>query len=143
MRNLIRKPADTQADRGGAVTVEFALTVPVLFLLVFAQLEFARANMIRHAIKTACYEGTRVGIVPGATAADVEDAAEFVLNAVSLTDFDLTVEPSVITSDTTSVTVTIDVPVAENSWLIPTFLNGTVLSNSMTLDRERVDLVMF
>ncbi len=44
------------SKRKGVVAVEFALTAPVLFLVFFAMIEFARFNMIRHGIDSAVYE---------------------------------------------------------------------------------------
>ena len=56
--------------RQGAAVIEMALTLPVLFLLLFACYEFGRANMIRHTAQGAAYEAARVAIVPGATRAE-------------------------------------------------------------------------
>ncbi|MAG92354.1 MAG: transporter [Planctomycetaceae bacterium] len=139
----IRQIKTQRHTRYGAVTVEFALVVPLVFLFFFAQLEFARANMIRHAIKTACYEGARAGIVPGATADEVREAAQKILNATTISTSEITVTPSLITTETTSVTVSIAIPVDQNSWVVPQYFKGRSFSNSLTLDREKMDLVVF
>jgi Flp pilus assembly protein TadG len=123
----------------GAVVVEFAICAPILFLFFFASLEFARVNMIRQTIENAIYEGSRRGIVPGATADDCRNAAQAVLNTVSANDAQITVTPAVITPDTTEVTVEVTVPINSNSWVVPFFFKDKSLSNSMTLRREKMN----
>jgi Flp pilus assembly protein TadG len=119
------------------VVVEFAICAPILFMFFFASLEFSRVNMIRQTIENATYEGSRRGIVPGATVADCRNAAQLVLNTVSANNATITVTPAVITPETTEVTVAISVPVNENSWVTPLFFENKTLSNSMTMRRER------
>ncbi len=117
--------------------MEFAICAPVLFLFTFASLEFARVNMIRQTVENSVYEGCRRGIVPGATASDVITAAQFVLDATLVADTNVTVTPSVITEDTTNVTVAVSVPINANSWVAPLFFADKQISNSLTMRRER------
>lgn len=124
-------------NRLGATAVEFAICSPILFLFTFASLEFSRVNMIRQTVENSVYEGCRRGIVPGATAADVADAAQFVLNATSISGAQVTVDPTTITEDTTNVSVSVVVPINENSWVAPLFFSGTQISSNLTLRRER------
>ena len=119
--------------------VEFAVTAPVLFLVFFAMIEFARFNMIRHGMDSAVYEGARRGIVPGATADQVKSAAETILQAVSTTSATVTVVPSVLTPETTEVTVSVEVPFDSNGWVVPSFFRGTTLTRSCTLSREQLE----
>ncbi len=124
-------------DRRGAVVTEFAICAPILILFFFAALEFSRVNMIRQSVENAVYEGSRRGIVPGATADDCRNAAQAVLNSVLVSNAQVTVTPSVITQNTSEVTVSISVPINGNSWIVPFFFDGKTISNSMTLRRER------
>lgn len=127
--------------RKGATLVEFAITVPILFLVVFAAIEFSRVNTIRHSVANAAYEGARRGIVPGATETDARDAALAILTAVCVRDAVVTMNPSVIAEDTSEITMTIDVPLDQNGWITPKFFAGDVLTSSCTLARERYDTV--
>ncbi len=108
-------------SRRGAVTVEFALTVPILFLLIFASIEFSRFNMIRNAAANAAYEGCRRATVPGATAAQAQASASSVLTAAAITGSTVTVSPGTIATDTKIITVTVSVPTAANSWVAAAF----------------------
>ena len=138
---LARKRFSTMkpAGRRGAFTVEFALTVPLLFLIFFGLIEFCRFNMVRHGVDSAVYEGARRGIVPGARASDVQTATKRILDAVSVIGATIEVEPAVITSDTQTVTVTVAVPFNRNGWVVPKFLKDTTLERSCTLSRELVE----
>lgn len=136
MRRNIRNRVRWKS-RLGATAVEFAICSPIFFLFTFASLEFARVNMIRQTVENSVYEGCRRGIVPGATAADVADAAQFVLNATSISGAQVTVDPTTITEDTTNVSVSVVVPINENSWVAPLFFSGTQISSNLTLRRER------
>ena len=129
--------------RRGATAVEFAIVSPLVFLLFFAQLEFSRANLMRHSIQSAAYEGARRGIVPGATAADVEEAAQAILNAVSARNAEITISPAVIVHETRAVTVTVDLNLNQNSWGTAKFFRDRTLSSTVTLTRELNDLTMF
>jgi len=121
----------------GVVTVEFAICAPILFFIFFAALEFSRVNMIRQSVENAVYEGSRRGIVPGATADDCRTAARSVLNTVSVNGGTINVVPAVISPETTQVTVSVSVPINNNSWVVPLFFKDKNIANSMTLRRER------
>jgi Flp pilus assembly protein TadG len=123
--------------RWGAVVTEFAICAPILFFFFFAALEFSRVNMIRQSVENAVYEGSRRGIVPGATADDCRNSAQAVLNTISTNDAVVTVAPSTITPNTSEVTVSISVPINSNSWVAPFFFRDKTIANSMTLRRER------
>jgi Flp pilus assembly protein TadG len=131
-----RKSRWRQSHRGAVVT-EFAICAPILFLFFFAALEFSRVNMIRQSVENAVYEGSRRGIVPGATADDCRNSAQVILNTISVNDATVTVTPAAITPQTTEVTVEVSVPINSNSWVAPFFFRDRTIANSMTLRRER------
>ena len=126
-------------SRRGATAVEFALTASVLLLIVFAALEFARANMIRQAITNAAYEGARRGIVPGASVDSVRDAAQAIMRTALIRTATVDVTPSAITPDTEEVTVTISVAPDQNGWIPALFFAGRTLRGTSTLSREKYE----
>jgi Flp pilus assembly protein TadG len=128
-------------SRRGAVAVEFALTASVLMVFVFASFDYSRTNTVLHTIDNASYEGCRRGIVPGATAQDVRDAANAVLNAASIQGAVITVTPAVILPDSPNITVTIDVPIDQNAWITPTFVKNLRFRGTYTLAREFFETV--
>ncbi|MCA9215970.1 MAG: pilus assembly protein [Planctomycetales bacterium] len=131
-------PSNARArKRRGAVTVEFALVSIVFFTFVFGMIEFSRLNILRHAADNASYEGARVGIVPGASVDDVKAAAQNQLDILRVNTSTVVVTPDPLTTAADSVTVTVTVPVAENSWLVPRFSDGLSMESSTTLGTER------
>lgn len=124
--------------RRGAVSVEFALVVPVLFLFIFGIIEFARLNMLRNSIENAAYEGARRAIIPGATADDAEAEALLVMKSISVHNAKVEVSPGTINSATPDVTVTVGVPLNGAAWVIYVSSRNNVMSRSITLKREPI-----
>lgn len=136
-RNLRR--SDPSDARAGSVTVETAIVLPVLFAIMFASVDCARLNMLRNSAQNAAYEGARSAIVPGASAADAKSAANKVLNAVGVKNYTVAVSPTTITSTTDKVTVTITVPLMNNSWMASSAktTKNLVRSCTMTIEKTR------
>jgi Flp pilus assembly protein TadG len=123
-------------DRRGAVAVEFALTAGLLFLILFASVEFMRVNTIVNSAENAAYEGARAGIVPGAKAKEVRAAARSMMTAIGVRGSKITVNPSTIQQDTPEITVTVEVPLDRNSFIGPRYFLGDTLTKTCTLTRE-------
>jgi len=122
-------------SRGGVLSVEMALTLPVLFLILLAAFELGRANLMRHGAETAAYECARVAILPGATSAEIRQAADRVMLSVGATNFDLTVTPATILSTTRDVEVSVTVPLDQNMALA-TFVRGFRFTGRCELSTE-------
>lgn len=138
MRNKRAKRRTSRNDRQGVAVVEMALTLPILFLLLFACYEFGRANMIRHTAQAAAYEAARVVIVPGATVAEAEGTAEFFLSTVGVRTFDLDVQPGVIDDETETVSVVVTVAMRDNSLIGLLFNENSVFEGRCVLNRENL-----
>ena len=123
--------------RSGSVTVETAIVLPVVFAIMFAAVDCARLNMVRNSVQNAAYEGARNAITPGATATDAKDAAKKVLNGVGVKNYTITVSPSTITTSTDKVTVTIKVPLKDNSWTAAAAKTTKNLERSCTMTIEK------
>ena len=122
--------------RLGAAAVEFALTAPILFMLLFAALEFGRVNMIRETVSNAAYEAARTCIVPGATNAEGVDAADRIIRSIGVRDAKIQIQPSTITDTTPSVTATVTVPYNTNLWMPPFYFADGSASTTCTLIRD-------
>ncbi|MEZ6055651.1 MAG: pilus assembly protein [Planctomycetaceae bacterium] len=140
---MLRNNDDNRAKpniRRGAITVEFALVLPLLLLFTFAAVEFSRINMIVNTMENACYEAARRGIIPGGTTQTVREKANSIMRAIGAAETVVTVTPTNIVSGTTEVTVTIDLPLDQNAWVIGAFSSGKVLTRTCTLARENSGL---
>lgn len=134
MRNRI----SNKNQRNGAAMVEFAIIAPLLFFLFFASMEFCRVAMIRHTADNAVYEGCRVGILPGATNAEVQAETQLILNSLALTNAGISVTPAVIDKDSDEVTVRVVVPLDDNSFVPNQFVAGRSVTRELTLRREGI-----
>jgi Flp pilus assembly protein TadG len=123
-------------SRNGAYTVEFALVCSLFFMVTFAGIEFSRFMYARHSVDQAAYEATRAGIVPGATAAQVLNTANRILNATGVRKATVQVTPATLDSNTQKVTVTIRCSYSDSSFMGPLFLGATQIESTMTLDHE-------
>ncbi len=124
--------------RRGATLVEFAFVAPVFFLILLASIEFSRLNMMRHTAAHAAYEGARTALVPGATADEAIAATNRLLGIVGTRSATVTVDPAVLTDETTEVTVDVEIPFDRNALLVPRFTRNRSLTASSTLRTERV-----
>jgi Flp pilus assembly protein TadG len=125
-------------NRSGVAAVEFALTAPILFMFLFAALEFSRMNMIRETVNNAAYEAVRTCIVPGATNAEGVSAATGLLATIGVSGASVQVTPATITDTTSSVTATVTVPYAQNMWINPIFSKTGSAAATCTLSRDWV-----
>lgn len=122
--------------RTGAALTEFAVVAPLLFLFFFAAFEFCRVAMIRHTADNAVYEGCRLAIIPGATSAEVEAETRRIMSSLGVTKVSVAVSPTAIVEETEEVTVRIDVPLDENSFVPNQFVAGRSIQRELTLRRE-------
>jgi len=132
----------TAHGRGGTTMVEFTLVASLLIILIFAGIEFARANLLRHTANHAAYEAARHAMVPGATKEEALDKAKIVLENFGVTDVAIKVTPSTITEDTTSVRVDIEIPIDRFSWGVMRFMKNRVLTAHSELLTERAPMVL-
>ncbi|MEE2641387.1 MAG: TadE family protein [Planctomycetota bacterium] len=125
-------------DRQGGAMVELAIMTPVFLLLIFACFEFIRLNMIRNLVQDAAYFAARDAMVPGATVDEAEEAAEQILDYMNTKGAEISInQGGSLNDDSDTVTVTITVPVADNSFLIPNFSNAMEFTSTATMHTER------
>lgn len=122
--------------RRGVATVEFALAAPLLVVCVLSFFELGHALMIDSVVENAAYEGARRGVVPGATAAAVKDAAGRVATACGVRSYEVKVSPGRLRSDSEEITVTVSASLADNSFLLGTVLGKARVRRSVTMLRE-------
>ncbi len=118
--------------------VEFALVVPIVFILFFAAVEFSRVAMIRHSMDSAVYEAARSAIIPGGTSTGAQDEARRILAIIGVSRPTIVVSPSRIDRDTPQVTVRITVPLDANSYGPQQYFAGSSITRELTLRREGI-----
>jgi Flp pilus assembly protein TadG len=122
--------------RRGAVTVEMAITLPIVFLIVLTAVEFGRLNVIRHTLDNSAYEAARKAIVPGSTAQDAEQEARRIMDIVGAQGVDVQITPAVLDIDTPEVNVNVSVDFGQNGFITPFFFAGKRITGNVTMRRE-------
>ncbi len=112
--------------RHGAAAVEFAVSISILLLFVFASIEFVRLNMLKHSVDHASYLAARKGIIVGAQVADVKNTAEAHLALFGVSNATVTVSPNPIKDDSDIIEVVVDVPMSGNTWISPVYFSDTM-----------------
>jgi Flp pilus assembly protein TadG len=134
-RSLFRLRQSQSGERRGVTTVEVALTFPILMLILTLSIEAARLNTLRNTLENAAYEGARRAIVPGASAPDIQTSVLSILRSINAKNAVVTINPATLGNSTGPVTVTVDVPIASNSWVGQT--SSRHMIRACTLLRER------
>jgi Flp pilus assembly protein TadG len=125
------------SSRRGATVTEFALTLPILLLLVFAGIEFSRAGALMNSAKIAAAEGARRGIILGTTSKDIQDVVKRELSMIGVDEATVLVNPAQVTDNTDIVTVGIKIPLnVRNGYVTPRFFVGDYVWRITAIPRE-------
>ncbi|MEA3345828.1 MAG: TadE/TadG family type IV pilus assembly protein [Chloroflexota bacterium] len=103
----------------GQVLIEFALTLPVIILILTGIFDLGRAIYAYNAVANAAREGARTGIFVKATDAKIKTAALQTAPGLSLSEEDVTINPSGSRDSGGTVEVTVTYPfqpVTSNLW---------------------------
>lgn len=122
--------------RRGGLTIEFALTIGLAFFFFFAAMEFSRVAQLRHTVDHATYEACRAGVVPGATAQQVEARARQVMGTAFARNVNVQVSPNPIRSDSAKISVTVGVALDQNLFTPARFFGGKRFDRTFTMERE-------
>ena len=137
MKRLTNQRSIRSTKRTGATAVEMAMTLPLLMLMLFATYELTRVNMMFHTAEAAAYEGARLGIVPGATNGECEQAVRDILGTAGIKNADVTINPSNLATESESVVVTVSVSYHDNTLMFPMFMGkGARITKTCELVRE-------
>ena len=137
IRNSTHAPASSKLHRRGTTLAEFAIVMPLFFVLFFAGIEFSVLSTIRSTANNAAYEGARKLVIPGADAATGIAEARRVMAVVGVNNLTVTVTPATLTDETRDVTVRVSVPYADNAIIAPWFTGGLIINSESTLRTER------
>ncbi len=141
--NRVNRPVrKCRRMRRGAAVVEFAIVVPLFFLLVFGMIEFGRLVMVQQVLTNASREGARRAVLQGVSDSDVQAAVEEYLAkaAISGASVSVTTQEPTPPDAAESRTVTVAIPFSQVSWLpSPMYLGDTTLSASTAMRRETVE----
>jgi hypothetical protein len=118
--------------RRGAVTVEFAMVLPVILLMFLGSIEMASFQYARHSMGYAAYEAARKGSIPGCTAEMSRTAAMQQLALVGLAEG----AEVVVNQNALTVSTEVRVPSSRFSWGPVGYFADVIVVERCTLVRE-------
>ena len=123
----------------GIATLEVAVALPLLLILVFGAIEATNAIFLKQTVTTAAYEGARMASKTGGTTAQAETRCEEFLESRGITEFTFSTTPTEITPNTargTQVIIHLSVA-ADSASLGPLFTySGKTISRSFSMVRQ-------
>ncbi|WP_339686245.1 TadE family protein [Gimesia maris] len=128
----------------GTTLVEMAVVFPLFILLVFGLVEFVRMGMVKQALSDAARAGCRrAALTSTLTHEDAEATIRrFLQSAISnsqdVEKCRVTITPENLSGMTSGVEITarVEVNYSDISWLVPGFLQNTVLQGQAIMKRE-------
>jgi Flp pilus assembly protein TadG len=123
--------------RRGAATVELAICLPIIMLLVFGSIEAANAIHLKQTATIAAYEGAQAITSSGGTQADALLRANSILTQRNVSGGVVTISPTVTsaTPKGTPITVTVTIPVDDNSLSMTSFFSGWEVVAAVNMEK--------
>jgi len=126
------------SNRAGVATVELAVCLPTLVLLVLASIEACNMIFLSHSLSISTYEGVRAAIPFGATNADVTNKCNQILAARGVAGPTIAISPPdvAVVPRGQRITVTLSAPCAANSSLPAWFFGGKTIHSESSMVKE-------
>jgi hypothetical protein len=124
--------------RAGAAMIEFAICMPIFFLIVMGTIETCRMIYLRQSLKLAAYECARVGIMPGMTPAVLQDQCDVILGGRRIRNYQFSCIPAnpADLKFGQLFTTTVVVSAEENALVGAWFYQAKMLSESVSIMAE-------
>lgn len=124
-------------QRTAAAVVEFAITLPVVTILVFGSIEIANGIFLKQAVSEAAYEGARAAARPSGTQASAQARIREVLASRGINNETITITPNPNSAARgTKLTLTVSIPPSEISSVSPLqYLQGKTFTKSVAMVR--------
>ncbi len=141
MFRLRRQRSNRHSDSNhrGTATVELAVCLPMLAVLVFGSIQACDLIFLKHAVTAAAYEGTLELVRPDSTTAKVQTRVEQVLDLRNVTDYTVTIRPNGVnlaeTAAGTPITVVVTANVSSNLMLSGFFATLPTVSIELVCPR--------
>lgn len=125
------------AKRRGVATVETAVCLPFLMVMVFSSVELSGAVFLKHSVNLAAYEGARTVTKSGDNAARAVDRVQQIMTSRRVSEYTYTCNPPVTASTPrgTPIEVTVTAPAGSLSIGPLKLLSGRTMSAKFTMAR--------
>jgi hypothetical protein len=124
--------------RRGVAAVEFAVCLPVIFLLVFGSIEASSFIFLKQSLHVAAYEGAREAIRIGSGNTQASDCVQNLLGSRNVVDFQVNF-PNGESGDAArgdEVVIEVSAPTSTNSPLAGQFVTNRLLTARVVMVKE-------
>ncbi len=150
-RKITKRPRTGRGSKPrvqrGAAAVEFAVIVPLFFLLLAGIMEFGQAFRIEHMLSSACRRGARAAVVTGAVSSDVRNKVKtYCTQTLKVSAGDVVVDIAVNgdtladvkdASEGAEISVTVKVPYSKAGvGFYANLFANSILSSTCSLEHE-------
>jgi Flp pilus assembly protein TadG len=135
---VVKHASRQRGNRNALATVELAVCLPVIMVLVFAAIECCSMIFVDQAIHAATYEGARAAIQNSSDAAKVQQRAQQVLEGHGIVGATISCEPANVAAvaNGETITVVVSVPCDANRISPVFFLGNRNLEARTTMAKE-------
>lgn len=130
------RPCAVPRARRGGMALQFAMLVPLVWCVFYLCFENCRVSLIPKAVESAVYSGCRTAASAGSTTAQVRQQTEQQLLSLGISKATIKVIPAVLDDSVGEVTVRVEVPVAENSFLLGHAEGCEHVVRELTMNRQ-------
>ncbi len=136
-----RNQSDTRqrSHRYGAALIEFAICMPVFFLLAMGTIETCRMMYLRQSLKLAAYECARLGIMPGVTTDILQFQCDLILRGRHIRNYEFSCQPNDLSvlrfGD--PLTIKVDTAAEDNALVGAWWYQEKMLSESVVIMAEQ------
>lgn len=122
-----------RSNRRGVATVEFAVILPIMVLIVMATIECTSMIFLQQSLEIVCYETVRTAARPQTLSADATDRANEVIADRSLTDCTVTIVPTEVNDmpQGAAITVTATAGTSENAFFPVAFFPDSLTAQAI------------
>lgn len=123
--------------RRGVAAVETAVCLPFLILMVFSGVEFSNAVFLKQSVNLAAFEAAKVVVQPGQHSDRAVNRIEDILTSRGVAGAVYSISPPVDhqTARGVPITVTVQAPANSLSMGPISFMNGRIMSSTVTMAR--------
>ena len=137
MKSYPKRLADKRT-RSGLATVELAVCLPAIVILVLGAIEACSMIYLNQTLSVSGFEGLRMATKRSATSADAIARANEILTARQVTDAVVTLDPAEVASlaSGTEITLSVSAPCNANAILPAWFFGGQTITASSTMVKD-------
>jgi len=131
-----RHKTPKRSVRQGATAVEFALVVPIVFLVLFSAFDLLSAFSVYSAADQGLYLAVRKGTLPGAGDQQLLEEIEAEVQRLNLEIEKMDIGVNQF-ENADFVEVAVSIPLEKTSWLAPMFIRDKAINMKYSRPRER------